>query len=149
MTLPDDPGQGGPEVSVVMPCLNEADTLATCIRKAKAALEREGITGEIIVADNGSTDLSPQIAAAEGARVIEVEEKGYGSALMGGIAVARGRYVIMADADDSYDFGEIGKFVEGLREGNDLVQGCRLPAGGGSVLPGAMPFLHRRISSLL
>ncbi len=146
-TLPDDPGQGGPEVSVVMPCLNEADTVATCIRKAKAALERQGIVGEIIVADNGSTDLSPEIAAAEGARLIEVEEKGYGSALMGGIAVARGRYVVMADADDSYDFGEIGRFVEKLREGNDLVQGCRLPAGGGRVMPGAMPFLHRRIGN--
>jgi glycosyltransferase involved in cell wall biosynthesis len=130
-----------------MPCLNEADTVATCIRKAKAALERHGITGEIVVADNGSTDLSLQIAAAEGARIIKVEEKGYGSALMGGIAAARGRYIVMADADDSYDFGEIGKFVDKLREGNDLVQGCRLPAGGGRVMPGAMPFLHRRIGN--
>lgn len=145
--FPDGPGQGGPEVSVVMPCLNEADTVATCIRKAKAALVRHGITGEVIVADNGSTDRSREIAAAEGARLIEVEDKGYGSALMGGIAAARGRYVVMADADDSYDFGEIGKFVEKLREGNDLVQGCRLPAGGGRVMAGAMPFLHRRIGN--
>ncbi len=146
-TLPDGSPQGGPEVSVVMPCLNEADTIARCIRKAKAALERHSIVGEIIVADNGSTDLSREIAAAEGVRLIEVEEKGYGSALMAGIAVARGRYIVMADADDSYDFGEMGKFVEKLREGNDLVQGCRLPAGGGRVMAGAMPFLHRRIGN--
>lgn len=130
-----------------MPCLNEAETLATCIRKAKAALERDGIAGEIIVADNGSKDQSREIAAAEGARLIEVEERGYGSALIGGIAAAQGRYVIMADADDSYDFGEIGRFVEKLREGNDLVQGCRLPTGGGTVMPGAMPFLHRRLGN--
>ncbi len=131
------------ELSVVMPCLNEADTLATCIDKAQRALAAHGVSGEIIVADNGSTDGSIEIARRLGARVIGVKEKGYGSALMGGIAAARGEYVLMGDADDSYDFLEIPKFVEKLREGHDLVQGCRLPSGGGVVLPGAMPFLHR------
>ena len=132
-----------PEVSVVMPCLNEADTLAICIRKAKQALREQCIQGEIIVADNGSTDGSQAIAAQEGARLVQVRERGYGNALMGGIAAARGKYVIMGDADDSYDFVEIPRFVSKLREGYDLVQGCRLPAGGGKIMPGAMPFLHR------
>lgn len=131
------------EVSVVMPCLNEADTLATCIEKAQRALRENNIAGEIIVADNGSTDGSQDIARRMGARVVSVEAKGYGNALMGGIAAARGKYVIMGDADDSYDFLEIPKFVAKLREGYDLVQGCRLPSGGGRVMPGAMPFLHR------
>jgi glycosyltransferase involved in cell wall biosynthesis len=131
------------ELSVVMPCLNEADTLATCISKAKRAMEGSGIFGEIIVADNGSTDGSQSIAENLGARVVPVEQKGYGSALMGGIGAAKGKFVIMGDADDSYDFLELPKFVEKLREGFDLVQGCRLPAGGGTVNSGAMPFLHR------
>jgi glycosyltransferase involved in cell wall biosynthesis len=131
------------EVSIVMPCLNEADTLAICIEKAQRALREAGINGEIIIADNGSADRSPEIARNLGARVIHVEEKGYGNALMGGINAARGAYVIMGDADDSYDFLDIAKFVHKLREGFDLVQGCRLPSGGGTVLPGAMPFLHR------
>ncbi len=135
------------EVSVVLPCLNEADILATCIRKAKAALVRDGIVGEIIVADNGSIDDSRQIAIAEGARLVDVAERGYGSALIGGITASRGRYVIMGDADDSYDFGELGKFVAKLREGNELVQGCRLPRGGGTIKPGAMPFLHRWVGN--
>lgn len=126
-----------------MPCLNEADTLATCIEKAQQALQEAKIDGEIIVADNGSNDGSQEIAEKLGARVVAVKEKGYGSALMGGIAAARGRFVIMGDADDSYDFLEVPCFVEKLREGNDLVQGCRLPGGGGRVLPGAMPWLHR------
>lgn len=139
--------QQGLEASVVLPCLNEADTLAICIRKAKAALVRDEIAGEIIVADNGSIDGSQQIAIAEGARLIDVKEKGYGSALIGGISASRGRYVIMGDADDSYDFGELGKFVAKLREGNDLVQGCRLPRGGGTIMPGAMPFLHRWVGN--
>jgi glycosyltransferase involved in cell wall biosynthesis len=138
---------GDPEVSVVMPCLNEADTLATCLQKAQRALREAGIAGEVIVADNGSSDGSQEIALTEGARVVDVAEKGYGSALMGGIAAARGRYVIMGDADDSYDFLEIPKFVAKLREGNQLVQGCRLPAGGGIIQPGAMPFLHRWIGN--
>jgi glycosyltransferase involved in cell wall biosynthesis len=140
---PLDAPSGEVELSVVMPCLNEADTLATCIRKALAAMREHGIAGEVIVADNGSTDGSVEIARREGARVVHVEARGYGSALMGGIAAARGRYVIMGDADDSYDFGEIPRFLAKLREGFDLVQGCRLPAGGGRVMPGAMPFLHR------
>lgn len=132
-----------PELSVVMPCLNEADTLATCIGKAQRALEEHGIAGEIIVADNGSSDGSIEIAEGMGARVVHVRDKGYGNALMGGIAAARGKYLIMGDADDSYDFGEIPKFIAKLREGNELVQGCRLPRGGGTIMPGAMPPLHR------
>ncbi|HEX2780616.1 MAG TPA: glycosyltransferase family 2 protein [Gemmatimonadaceae bacterium] len=131
------------ELSVVMPCLNEADTLATCIGKAQRALAAAGISGEVIVADNGSTDGSIEIAERAGARVVHVHAKGYGSALMGGIESAHGRYILMGDADDSYDFGELPKFVAKLREGYDLVQGCRLPAGGGAVSNGAMPFLHR------
>lgn len=131
------------EISIVMPCLNEADTLAVCIRKALAAIEEHGISAEIIVADNGSTDGSQAIAESLGARVVPVSMKGYGSALMGGIEAARGRYILMGDADDSYDFGEVPKFLEKLREGYDMVQGCRLPAGGGTVMPGAMPGLHR------
>jgi glycosyltransferase involved in cell wall biosynthesis len=126
-----------------MPCLNEADTLALCINKAQQALRESGVAGEIIVADNGSADGSQKIAGGLGARVVDVDVKGYGSALMGGIAAARGRYVVMGDADDSYDFREIPGFLAKLREGYDLVQGCRLPAGGGRVMPGAMPFLHR------
>jgi glycosyltransferase involved in cell wall biosynthesis len=140
----DPPDDGAPpELSVVIPCLNEADTLATCIRKARQALEQHGIAGEIIVADNGSADGSPGIARGLGARVVAVEEEGYGSALMGGIAAARAPYIVMGDADDSYDFLEIPRFVEKLRAGNDLVQGCRLESGGGRILPGAMPFTHR------
>jgi len=132
-----------PEVSIVMPCLNEADTLASCIAKAKRALNENNIDGEIIVADNGSTDGSQAIAARSGARLVHVRDKGYGSALMGGIVAARGKFIIMGDADDSYDFLETPKFVEKLREGYDIVQGCRLPSGGGTVKQGAMPFLHR------
>jgi len=131
------------ELTVVMPCLNEADTLGTCIRKARAAMEGAGIAGEVLIADNGSSDGSIEIARAAGARVVSVADKGYGAALMGGIHAARGRYVIMGDADDSYDFGEVPKFVERLRAGDELVQGCRLESGGGRVLPGAMPRLHR------
>ncbi|MCB1600666.1 MAG: glycosyltransferase family 2 protein [Lysobacterales bacterium] len=131
-----------PEVSIVMPCLNEAETVATCVRKARESLEKHGIEGEIIVADNGSTDGSQALAEAAGARIVDVREPGYGAALMGGIAAARGRFVLMGDADDSYDFGEAPKFVFKLREGFELVQGCRLPTGGGTVLPGAMPPLH-------
>jgi glycosyltransferase involved in cell wall biosynthesis len=138
-----------PELSVVMPCLNEADTIESCIRKTQRATEAHGIATEIIVADNGSTDESRAIARRLGARVVDVEQKGYGAALMTGIAAANGTYIIMGDADDSYDFGEIPRFVERLREGYDLVQGCRLPWGGGRVLPGAMPFLHRWIGNPL
>lgn len=133
----------GPELTVVMPCLNEADTLETCIRKAQRAIAEAGIDAEIVVADNGSTDGSQAIAERLGARVVPVAAKGYGSALMGGIAAARGRFVLMGDADDSYDFLELPKFLGPLRDGHDLVQGCRLPSGGGRVMPGAMPPLHR------
>ena len=132
-----------PEVSVVMPCLNEADTLAVCIGKAFKAFTAAGIEGEVIVADNGSTDGSQAIATAAGACVVAVPYRGYGNALMGGIAAARGRFVVMGDADDSYDFGEVPRIVARLREGYALVQGCRLETGGGTVMPGAMPFLHR------
>ena len=126
-----------------MPCLDEADTLAICIQKAKRALEEHQINGEIIIADNGSTDGSQGIARKLGVRVVAVSDRGYGSALMGGIAAASGMFIVMGDADDSYDFLEIPKFVAKLREGFELVQGCRLPSGGGTVLPGAMPVLHR------
>ncbi|HEV3255470.1 MAG TPA: glycosyltransferase family 2 protein [Gemmataceae bacterium] len=132
-----------PEVSIVMPCLNEADTLETCIDKARRTLAEHGIAGEIIIADNGSTDGSEEIAVRNGVRLVKVEAKGYGNALMGGIAAARGQFIIMGDADDSYDYQEIPGFVDKLRQGHDLVQGCRLPSGGGRVMPGAMPFLHR------
>jgi glycosyltransferase involved in cell wall biosynthesis len=132
-----------------MPCLDEADTLEICIRKAQQAMDGHGMTGEVVVADNGSRDGSIEIAERCGARVVHVTERGYGSALMGGIGAARGRYVLMGDADDSYDFLEIPRYVDKIREGYDLVQGCRLPAGGGRVLPGAMPFLHRWLGNPL
>ena len=138
---------GALELSVVMPCLNEAETLGICVEKARRALEQHSIEGEIIVADNGSTDGSQEIARSLGATVVVVEKRGYGNALMGGIAAARGRYVLMGDADDSYDFLELPRFVEKLREGFDLVQGCRLERGGGRVMPRAMPMLHRRIGN--
>ena len=130
------------ELSVVMPCLNEAATVGHCVERAIAALKAGSIAGEVVVADNGSTDGSREIAERAGARVVPVSERGYGAALMGGIAAARGRYVLMGDADESYDFAEIPRFVTRLREGFDLVQGCRLPSGGGTVAPGAMPPLH-------
>jgi len=126
-----------------MPCLNEAETVATCVEKALRALHDEKIHGEVIVADNGSTDGSQGIASRAGARVIHVRERGYGFALMQGIAAATGEFIIMGDADDSYDFLEVPRFVAKLREGFDLVQGCRLPSGGGTIVTGAMPFLHR------
>ncbi len=130
------------DLSVVMPCLDEADTVGNCILKARYALERLGIRGEILVADNGSRDDSVQIAEELGARVVHVEQRGYGAALMAGIEASRGRFIVMGDADDSYDFTQLAKFYDRLCEGADLVQGCRLPAGGGKVLPGAMPWLH-------
>jgi glycosyltransferase involved in cell wall biosynthesis len=141
--------RSGTEVSVVMPCLNEADTLGVCVGKAARALRENGINGEIIVADNGSTDGSPEIAKAGGARVVRVEEKGYGNALMGGIAAAKGTFIIMGDADDSYDFSTIPGFLEKLRQGSDLVQGCRFPSGGGRIETGAMRFTHRWIGNPL
>ena len=132
-----------PEVSVVIPCLNEAETLEVVVREALEGLDRGGIHGEILVADNGSIDGSQELARRAGARVVPVASRGYGAALMGGIAAARGRFIIMGDADASYDFREIPGFVSRLRQGSELVMGCRLPSGGGSVERGAMPFLHR------
>jgi glycosyltransferase involved in cell wall biosynthesis len=133
-----------PEFSVVIPCLNEADTLEICLKKIRKAFDENKINGEIIVADNGSTDDSVGIAERfGGVRVVHVTEKGYGSALMGGIGAARGKYVLMGDADDSYDFAEIPRYLAKLKEGYDLVMGCRLPKGGGRVEKQAMPFLHR------
>lgn len=126
-----------------MPCLNEADTIAICIEKAQRAIAEHGISAEIVIADNGSTDGSQEIACRLGARVVPVAERGYGAALMGGISAARGTYVMMGDADDSYDWGEIPRFMAKLREGFQMVQGCRLEKGGGTIEPGAMPFLHR------
>lgn len=123
-----------------MPCLNEAETVATCVRKAQGFLKRAGIEGEVLVADNGSSDGSPQLAQEAGARVVRIEKKGYGSALIGGIEAACGRYVIMADADDSYDFSQLDAFVDGLRAGNKMVIGHRFRGG---IQPGAMPRLHR------
>ncbi len=132
-----------PELSVVMPCLDEEDTIGICVEKANKAMKEANIHGEVIVADNGSQDESRKIATSLGARVIDVADRGYGAALMGGIEAAHGRFILMGDCDDSYDFLEIPKFVSELRKGFDLVQGCRLPRGGGRVLPNAMPFLHR------
>src|SRR5258706_3738888 len=116
------------DLSIVMPCLNEAESLEACILKALRGIAQAGIHGEVIIADNGSIDSSVEIALRLGARVVNVKDKGYGSALMGGIAEARGKYILMGDADDSYDFLEAPRFVAKLREGYDLVQGCRLPS---------------------
>jgi glycosyltransferase involved in cell wall biosynthesis len=138
-----------PEVSIVLPCLNEGETLAGSIEAAMGALRDSRVHGEVIVADNGSTDDSAAIAVGCGATVVRVLDRGYGNALRAGIAAARGRFVVMGDADQSYDFGELPKFVEGLRKGYDLVQGCRLPAGGGRIAPGAMPLTHRWVGNPL
>lgn len=132
------------EVSVVMPCLNEAATLETCITKAQRSLRELGIDGEVLIADNGSTDGSPMIATRLGARVIPVKNKGYGSASIGGINAARGKYIIMGDADDSYDFSNLGPFVEKLRADYDLVVGNRFAGG---ISKGAMPPLHRYLGN--
>lgn len=143
---PDNRSTAAPaiEVSIVMPCLNEVETIEACIRKAQAAIVRHGLNAEIVIADNGSTDGSQAIAERLGARVVAVREKGYGSALRGGIEAARGRFIVMGDADDSYDFGSIFPFIEKLRAGNDLVMGNRFQGG---ILPGAMPWKHRWIGN--
>jgi len=132
------------ELTILMPCLNEAETLATCIVKANESLKNLGINGEVLIADNGSTDGSQEIARSLGARVVQVERKGYGNALMRGIATARGKYVIMGDSDDSYDFTNLGPFVDKLRAGYDLVMGNRFLGG---IQPGAMPNLHRYLGN--
>ena len=131
------------ELTILMPCLNEAETLASCIGKAKEFLARTGISGEVLIADNGSSDGSRQLAEELGARVILVRQKGYGAALMGGIEAARGQYTIMGDADDSYDFASIEQFVERLRGGADLVMGNRF----NRIQPGAMPLMHRYLGN--
>jgi glycosyltransferase involved in cell wall biosynthesis len=132
------------ELSILMPCLNEIETLATCIDKARSFLRDSGIAGEIIIADNGSTDGSIEVAEAHGARVVHVPVRGYGAALGAGIAAARGRFVIMGDSDDSYDFSRLQAYVDGLRAGADLVMGNRFRGG---IKPGAMPFLHRYLGN--
>ena len=132
------------ELSIVMPCLNEAETVGRCIQKAQRSLAELGITGEIIVADNGSTDGSDVTATSVGARVVRVEAQGYGNALMSGISASRGKYIIMGDADDSYDFSNLGPFVEKLQEGFDLVMGNRFKGG---IKRGAMPPLHRYLGN--
>jgi len=132
------------ELTIVMPCLNEAETVATCVRKAVSFLAVHGIDGEVLVADNGSTDGSRALAEAAGARVVEVADRGYGNALLGGIASANGRYVIMGDADDSYDFTALMPFLSRLRSGADLVMGNRFRGG---IAPGAMPPLHRYLGN--
>jgi glycosyltransferase involved in cell wall biosynthesis len=132
------------ELTVLMPCLNEAETIGDCISKAEGFLAASGITGEVLIADNGSSDASRAIATRLGARVVHIERKGYGSALLGGIRAARGRHVIMGDADGSYDFGRLEEFVAKLRDGADLVMGNRFR---GRIEPGAMPFLHRYLGN--
>jgi len=140
----DAPVRDAVELTILMPCLNEAETLARCIDKARAYLARSGVEGEVLIADNGSTDGSQDIARAHGARVVNIPARGYGSALIGGIRAARGRYVIMGDSDDSYDFSELDPFVAKLREGFDLVMGNRFKGG---IKPGAMPKLHRYLGN--
>jgi glycosyltransferase involved in cell wall biosynthesis len=135
------------QLTILMPCLNEAETIAQCIEKAKRGIERAGVPGEILIADNGSTDGSQGIAEKLGARVVSVKEKGYGNALRGGIAAAKGKWILMGDADDSYDFSEADRFVKKFQEGYDLVMGCRLPIGGGTIMPGAMPWKNRWIGN--
>jgi hypothetical protein len=137
-------GDQGVEVTVLLPCLNEAETLATCVQKADKCLADLGVNGEVLVADNGSTDGSQQIAKANGAHVVDAPIRGYGGALMAGINGARGRYVIMADSDDSYDLSNLGPFVDALRKGNDVVMGNRFKGG---IDRGAMPPLHRYLGN--
>lgn len=133
-----------PELSVVMPCLNEARTITGCVREAMDALAASGIAGEVVVADNGSTDGSQDLATKAGARVVPIAAKGYGNALRGGIAAARGRFILMGDADGSYDFSHLPRFVERLRAGADLVMGNRFRGG---IQPGAMPWKNRHIGN--
>ena len=132
------------ELTLLMPCLNEADTLGTCIDKALSFLRKHNVAGEVLIADNGSTDNSHEIAARHGARVVKITQKGYGSALLGGIAMAKGRYIIMGDADDSYDFTNLMPFLQELRNGRQLVMGNRFRGG---IKPGAMPSLHRYLGN--
>ena len=132
------------ELTILLPCLNEAETIETCIDKAMSYLTGSDVSGEVLIADNGSTDGSQQLAAAKGARLVQVRDRGYGSALRNGILAARGRYVVMGDADGSYDLSDLGLFVARLREGYDIVMGNRFRGG---IAPGAMPFLHRYLGN--
>ena len=136
-----------PFYTILMPCLNETETLASCIRKAQQSLTSLAIQGEVLIADNGSTDGSQELARSLGARVVDIPHKGYGWALRGGIEAAAGQFIIMADSDDSYDFSKVSPFVEKLQAGHDLVMGCRMPWGGGTILPGSMPWKHRWIGN--
>lgn len=144
---PSDEARDGCELSIVMPCLNEAQTVGRCVAKARQFLRDHRIEGEVIVADNGSQDRSPEIAQSAGARVVHEPVNGYGAALLTGIQAARGRWVIIGDADDSYDFSALAPLIEKLREGYDFVIGCRFPSGGGRIMPGAMPWLHRLLGN--
>jgi glycosyltransferase involved in cell wall biosynthesis len=143
-TKPVDPEGQDIVVSVVMPCLNEEETIGSCVQKALEGIRRTGLPGEVIVADNGSTDRSTEIAGELGARVIHQPERGYGNAYRAGFEAARGKYIVMGDSDDTYDFTEIKSFVDKLREGNDYVLGSRFS---GQILPGAMPWLHRYVGN--
>ncbi len=131
------------ELSIVIPCLNEEDTVGQCIDKAFSNLKKLKISGEIILSDNGSSDNSVSIAQIKGAKIVHVKNKGYGAAIKAGIEKSKGKFILFADADNSYDFNQIDKFYEELKKGNDLVQGCRLESGGGKIEKGAMPFSHR------
>jgi glycosyltransferase involved in cell wall biosynthesis len=141
--MADDVGLVRPaelELSILMPCLDEAETIGACITKAQAFLARKGVAGEVLIADNGSTDGSQEIARQHGARLVAAPTRGYGAALISGIKAARGRYIIMGDADDSYDFSTLDEYLDQLRGGAELVMGNRFQGG---IAPGAMPFLHR------
>ena len=138
-----------PDISVVIPCLNEEDTLGACLSKLETVANDENFSIEVIVADNGSKDTSIEIAAKFNTRIVQVSRKGYGAALMGGIEEAKAPLILMADADDSYDFLELPKFFQKAKEGFDLIQGCRLPGGGGRINKGAMPWSHRHIGNPL
>ena len=137
------------ELSIVIPCLNEEDTVGQCIDKAFSNLKKLKISGEIILSDNGSSDNSVSIAQIKGAKIVHVKNKGYGAAIKAGIEKSKGKFILFADADNSYDFNQIDKFYEELKKGNDLVQGCRLESGGGKIEKGAMPFSHRYLGTPL
>ncbi|MEJ7783118.1 MAG: glycosyltransferase family 2 protein, partial [Solirubrobacteraceae bacterium] len=140
-----DTAVGRPEVSVVIPCLNEADNIEECVRRSRGVLKAAGLDGEVIVADNGSDDGSAELAAAAGAQVVHVSRRGYGSAYLGGFEEARGEYVVMLDADLTYPFDRIPAFVQSLRDGAELVMGDRMD----NIQPGAMPWLHRYVGNPL
>jgi len=135
------------ELTIVMPCLNEAETIGACIKKGLKSLADLGLRGEVLIADNGSTDGSIETAKSLGARVVNISRRGYGNALRGGIEAARGRWIVMGDSDDSYDFSSLAPFIEKFRQGFELVMGCRMPYGGGTIMPGAMPWKHRWIGN--